>query len=174
MLVALSDTHAREGTHLEGRTAAAVDRADLVVHAGDFVTEAVLDAFEARCDLRGASGNNDDPAVRERLGTETVVEWEGLRLVVVHGHAHSETGLSMLGRQAGVDLVVVGHSHRPAFRDGVVPTLNPGSHAQPRWYRPAHAELEWDDREGIARGTLVEPGGEVFERFTVEPRQTDG
>ncbi|PSP32838.1 hypothetical protein BRC63_10985 [Halobacteriales archaeon QH_10_70_21] len=67
MLVVCSDTHSRESPRLEGRTETAVEEADLVVHAGDFTTGAVLEAFQARCDLRGVYGNNDRPAIRERL-----------------------------------------------------------------------------------------------------------
>jgi putative phosphoesterase len=190
MLVALSDTHGRDAPRLDGRAEEAVEAADLVVHAGDYTTEAVLDAFEARCDLRGVYGNNDPPAVRERLPAERIVEWAGLRVAVVHGHEHTEAALAMFGRQSNADLVVAGHSHDPAFEVGgptgtfegptdgesaggfgaVVPTLNPGSHADPRWNRPAHAELEWDEEADRARGRLVEPSGEVFERFTVEKR----
>lgn len=170
MLVALADTHSRDDARLEGRTAAAVDDAELVVHAGDFTTEAVLADLESRCDLRGVQGNNDDPAVREALPAERTVEWRDLRIAVVHGHEHSETGLSLLARQRSADLLVHGHSHEPAFVDAAVPLLNPGSHADPRWHRPAHAELRWDAEAGLARGRLVQPDGEVLREFAVEPR----
>jgi putative phosphoesterase len=174
MLVALADTHGRESPRLEGRTAEAVDAAEVVIHAGDFVTEAVLDAFEARCALRGVHGNNADGAVRERLPADRLVEWRDLRIAVLHGHEHTDIERSMFGREAGADLVVFGHSHAPEFSEGVVPALNPGSHADPRWNRPAHAELEWDGAAGLARGRLVEPSGTVFERFTVDPRGEEG
>ena len=168
MLVVCSDTHSRESPRLEGRTETAVEEADLVVHAGDFTTGAVLEAFQARCDLRGVYGNNDRPAIRERLPADRVVEWAGLRILVVHGHEHTETALAMAGRQSNADLVVFGHSHEPDFQRGTVPLCNPGSHADPRWHRPAHAELEWDG--GAAKGRLVEPSGEILQRFEVEPR----
>jgi len=170
MLAVLSDTHGHEDARLSGRTAEAVDAAEAIVHAGDFMTAAVLDDFESYGPVHGVSGNNDTPAVCERVPTDRRVEWRGLRIAVVHGHEHTDTGLSMFARQSNADLVVVGHSHEPGFRDGAVPVLNPGSHADPRWHRPAHAELEWDDTEGIARGRLVEPSGEVFDRFAVGPR----
>lgn len=170
MLTVLSDTHGRDTHRLESRTLEAVRDADLVVHAGDYVTTDVLDAFESVCDLRGVAGNNDPTTVRERVPDERVVEWQGLRIAVVHGHRHTETALSMLGRQTNADLVVFGHSHRPEFTSSVVPLLNPGSHADPRWSRPAHAELEWDAAANAARGRLVEPSGTVFERFVVEKR----
>lgn len=164
MLAVLSDTHGRDSPRLEGRTREAVRTADLVVHAGDFATGRVLDAFEDACDLRAVYGNNDDAAVRERLPAERVVEWAGRRLAVVHGHEHTGTALSLLARQEDADLVVVGHSHRPGInRVGDVPVLNPGSHAEPRRYRPAHAELERSD--GGIDGRIREPDGTVIEAF---------
>ncbi len=171
MLVALSDTHSRDGAALSGRTAEAVEAATVLVHAGDFTTEPVLDAFESYGPLYAVYGNNDSPAIRDRIPANLLFEWNDLRIVVVHGHEHTDTALSMLGRQSNADLLVVGHSHKPMFRDGPVPVLNPGSHADPRWNRPAHAELVWDDEIDGARGTLVEPSGTVFERFVVEPRE---
>jgi len=173
MLVVCGDTHGTDSACLAGRTAEAVAAADRVIHTGDFTTAAVLEEFRNRCELRAVYGNNDPPAVRERLPAERVVEWRDLRVFVVHGHDHAGTALSMAGRQANADLTVVGHSHDPGFRDGPVPVCNPGSHAEPRWHRPAHAELEWDDAAGLARGRLVDPDGEVFERFAVPPRPVE-
>lgn len=169
MLTVLSDTHSRDSHRLDGRTLDAVREASYVVHAGDFLTESVLDAFvEEAGTVAGVIGNNDTAAVRERLPRKRVVESEGIRLVVVHGHEHSETGLAMLGRQEAADIVVFGHSHRPGvYEAGDVTLLNPGSHAQPRRYRPAHAELESDG--GTITGRLVEPNGTVFEEFEIEP-----
>jgi len=61
MLVVVSDTHSREESKLQGRTAEAVREADVVVHAGDFYREPVLNAFEsATRSLRAVYGNNDD------------------------------------------------------------------------------------------------------------------
>lgn len=164
MLVVVSDTHANDGHHLEGRTLEAVREADLVLHAGDFVTEAVLDAFEAECDLRAVYGNNDPPAIRERVPATRVVRWEGLRIAMAHGHEHTATARSYMGRQANADLVVVGHSHRPEFlAEEVPPLLNPGSHADPRWHRPGHAEIVVES-DGYA-GRIVEPDGTLIESF---------
>lgn len=170
MLVVLSDTHGRDGPRLAGRTAEAVESADVIVHAGDFMTAPVLDAFEAYGPLHAVFGNNDTPAVRERIPADRTVSWEGLRIALVHGHEHSPTARTMFARQSGADLLVVGHSHEPEFEPGTVPTLNPGSHADPRWNRPAHAELEWDAAAEVARGRLVDPEEGPFEEFVVEPR----
>lgn len=168
MLVVLSDTHGRDGHRLEGRTLEAVRAADLVCHCGDFLTEAVLDDFEAEAaDLAAVAGNNDTPGVRDRVPDTRVVDYRDFRLALAHGHEHTETALSLFGRQSNADLVCVGHSHAPGFRmAGTVPVLNPGSHAEPRFHRPAHAELRPDGAR--LSGVLVKPDGTVFEEFEVE------
>jgi putative phosphoesterase len=170
MLVVCGDTHGIDSPCLEARTADAIAAAELVIHTGDFTTEAVLSAFRDRSALRAVYGNNDPPAVRDRLPADRVVEWAELRVFAAHGHEYTETALTMTARQANADLVVVGHSHDPGFRDAPIPVCNPGSHAEPRWHRPAHAELEWDATAGLAEGRLVAPDGEVFERFEVAPQ----
>ncbi|TKX79125.1 metallophosphoesterase [Halorubrum sp. SD626R] len=175
MLVVVSDTHAREESKLQGRTAEAVREADLVVHAGDFYREPVLDAFESAARaLRAVYGNNDDAAIRDRLPEVRMVEYAGVRFAVTHRHRSGDTGLVMLGRGRDADAVICGHSHRPRFDDsGGLPIVNPGSHAQPRGNRPAHAELEPGDEAGDGEGEtaldgrLVTPDGEVFERFRI-------
>ncbi|WP_049984319.1 metallophosphoesterase [Halorubrum sp. BV1] len=172
MLVVVSDTHAREESKLRDRTLDAVREAEVVVHVGDFCREPVLDAFESAArTLRGVYGNNDDAGIRDRLPEVRTVEYAGVRFAVTHRHRSGDTGLVMLGRGRDADAVICGHSHRPRFDDsGDLPILNPGSHAQPRGNRPAHAELEsLDDTDGDARlaGRLVTPDGEVFERFTL-------
>jgi len=166
MLTAISDTHGTDSHRLTGQTLEAVRAADHVVHAGDFTTEAVYDAIDAEAtSLTAVTGNNERPALRERLPAEATVEWEGYRVLVVHGHRHSDTALGMLARQEAADIVVVGHSHRPELGelDGCL-LANPGSYADPRRYRPAHAELDVD--EGALRARLRSPEGEVFETVT--------
>ncbi|MES3517120.1 MAG: metallophosphoesterase [Natronomonas sp.] len=167
MLVALADTHARESTNLEGRTREAVAEAETVIHAGDFTTEAVYEAFDSICDVRAVVGNNDRELL-DRLPEERVVEHRGFRIGVVHGHRHSQTALSLFARQSNADLVVFGHSHRPEVRDEEIPLVNPGSHADPRRYRPGHAEMEVDGE--TLYGRLVDPSGNEHETFAVGRR----
>ncbi len=167
MLVVVADTHSREGSRLRGRTLAAVREADVTIHAGDLYREPVLDAFESTARrLRAVFGNNADAAVRDRLPAVRTVDHGGVRFAVTHRHRNGDTGLAMLGRDRDADCVVCGHSHRPRFDDsGDIPILNPGSHAQPRGNRPAHAELESAGDDAGLDGRLVTPDGEVFERF---------
>ncbi|GAB7094621.1 metallophosphoesterase [Halolamina litorea] len=168
MLVVLSDTHALDGSSLVGAAADAVENADLVLHAGDFTTEAVLDSFyDGTDDFRAVHGNADSPAVTERLPEATVLEYEGVRIAATHRRRGGDTGLGMFGRERGADLVVSGHTHRPRVEAaGEVTLLNPGSHADPRGARQSFAVLE--PQEGGLSGELRTVGGETFAQFTVE------
>ena len=131
-LLLLADTHVpRRARDLPARVWAEVERADVVVHAGDWVDVALLDALEARAPrLLACWGNNDGPALRERLPEVARAELDGVRIAVVH-----ETGAAA-GREVraardhpDTDLLVFGHSHIPW--DTVAPNglrlLNPGS-----------------------------------------------
>jgi putative phosphoesterase len=131
-LVLTSDTHVpQRSRELPHALWQAIEAADVVVHAGDWVDVALLDEFETRSRrLIGVHGNNDHGALRERLPEVARAEIGGLHIAVVH-----ETG-DKAGREArcaarfpGVDVLVFGHSHIPW--DTTAPNglrlLNPGS-----------------------------------------------
>ena len=131
-LLLISDTHVpKRARDLPADLWAAVDEADVVLHAGDWVDVPLLDALEQRCRrLVGCYGNNDGPALRARLPLIARAELAGVRFAVVH-----ETGAA-IGREArcaarfpDTDVLVFGHSHIPW--DTAAPTglrlLNPGS-----------------------------------------------
>jgi putative phosphoesterase len=131
-ILLLADTHVpKRARALSDDVWAAVDEADLVIHAGDWVDVALLDTLEARAKrLVGVCGNNDGPELRQRLPEIARVTVDGLRFAVVH-----ETG-SAAGREQRADerfpqtdVLVFGHSHIPW--DTTTPTelrlLNPGS-----------------------------------------------
>ena len=131
-LLLISDTHIpARAKRLPEPVWREVDAADVVIHAGDWIDVATLDALEARAArLVGVWGNNDGPSLRARLPEVAHVELDGVRFGVVH-----ETGPAK-GREArmdaeheGVDVLVFGHSHIPW--DTVTPRgirlLNPGS-----------------------------------------------
>jgi putative phosphoesterase len=168
MLTIVSDTHSTDGHRLRGRTLKAVRTAELVVHAGDFMIDPVLDAFaEESSTFRGVYGNNDDEAIRSRLPKARTVEYEGIRFAVTHTVRGGNTALTLFGKEREADAVIFGHSHRPtAELTGELPLINPGSHAQPRGNRPAHAELE--PVAGGLQGRLVTPDGEIFKQFQIQ------
>jgi putative phosphoesterase len=154
-LLLLADTHIpRRARDLPAAVWAEVDRADVVLHAGDWVAVALLDAVEARARrLIGVVGNNDGPALRSRLAEVAHAELGGMRFAVVH-----ETG-SATGRERRcaarfpeVDVLVFGHSHIPW--DSMAPTglrlLNPGSPTDRR-RQPHHTYLTAVAGGGVLR-----------------------
>jgi putative phosphoesterase len=131
-LLLISDTHLPvRAEDLPAPVWAAVDAVDVVLHAGDWVSEHLLNELEARArQLVGVYGNNDGPGLRARLPEVARVELGGVRIAVVH-----ETG-QKAGRERrcaaaypDTDVLVFGHSHIPW--DTVAPNglrlLNPGS-----------------------------------------------
>ena len=139
----------------------------MVIHAGDFITGTVLDAFEARAaDLQAVHGNVDDSEVQARLPRARTIQLEGRTIALIHTVRGGDTELSMFGRECGADLVIHGHSHKPRYQwTGELGLLNPGSHAQPRGNRPGYAELELEEDRLV--GTIREPGGNVIQRFEI-------
>ena len=64
---------------------AEVERADLVVHAGDWVEVDLLDRLESRARaVLGCWGNNDGPALRARLPEVARATLGSVRVAVVH------------------------------------------------------------------------------------------
>jgi putative phosphoesterase len=131
-LVLMADTHVpRRARDLPEQLWSAVEGADVVVHAGDWVCVSLLDTLQARAQrLVAVYGNNDGEALRARLPEVARAEVAGLRLAVVH-----ETGPAT-GRERrcserfdDVDVLVFGHSHIPWDTTTAtgVRLLNPGS-----------------------------------------------
>jgi putative phosphoesterase len=157
-LLLLADTHVpRRARDLPVQVWDEVEQADLVVHAGDWVDVALLDALEARAArLLACWGNNDGPELRARLPEVARLEVEELRLGVVH-----ETGAAA-GRERradamhpDVDVLVFGHSHIPW--DTTTPRgmrlLNPGSPTDRR--RQPHCTYLTADVTGGALSHVV-------------------
>jgi len=154
-VLVVSDTHVpRRARDLPRQVWDEVDRADVVVHAGDWTEPPLLDALEARAArLVGVAGNNDGAELHARLPEVARVELGGLRLAVVH-----ETGPAT-GRERrcaaaypGTDVLVFGHSHIPwdTTAPGGLRLLNPGSPTDRRRH-PYHTYLTLAVRDGALR-----------------------
>ncbi|MCM3686512.1 metallophosphoesterase family protein [Kocuria rosea] len=131
-LLLLADTHVpKRARDLPEQVWRAVDDADVVLHAGDWVDVATLDRLQERAArLVGVWGNNDGPALRARLPEIARETIGGVRLGMVH-----ETG-GTPGREArmdrafpDLDVLVFGHSHIPwdTTTANGLRLLNPGS-----------------------------------------------
>ncbi len=129
-IMVLSDSHG-----LINEVVQIVDhfKVDRIIHCGDFCVEATTPPFTTMLKVRG----NCDFAIDVPL--KKVIEWQGLRAIVVHGHKYrvkeSYLQLSYLAEEEKADIVFFGHSHQPvSFLEKGTLFLNPGSIYRPRGY----------------------------------------
>jgi putative phosphoesterase len=146
MLIAvLADTHLPRGSRRLPQ--ACVERlvaADLILHAGDLTAASFLEELRALGPpVQAVYGNMDEPALREALPKELVVEAEEARIGMVHipGPAAGREQ-RLAARFPGCDAVVYGHTHIPQVeRVGGTWFLNPGSPTERR-RAPSHSLIE--------------------------------
>lgn len=164
-ILVTSDTHARTVDDIPDPIISAADEADAVVHAGDVTSIEALEHLRERAELHAVHGNADSAEVRDALPRRTVLEADGVRVCVVHGHDAFD--VTYEAAETGAHLVVRGHTHTPLYREYGVPTLNPGSPTRPRGSAAFHyAWLVCDD--GRYRGRVVTLDGETVFEFEEE------
>ncbi|HXY66406.1 MAG TPA: metallophosphoesterase [Mycobacterium sp.] len=160
-LLMLADTHVpRRARDLPAEVWDEVAQADVVFHAGDWVTPELLDTLAARAArLVACWGNNDGPALRSRLPERADVVLEGLHFTVVH-----ETG-AVAGREARMsrrypdtDVLIFGHSHIPWDTTTSIGLrlLNPGSPTDRR-RQPACTYMTATVRHGDLTDVRLQP-----------------
>ena len=159
MLVAVvADTHLPRGARtLPPECVRRLRAADLVLHAGDHSSLASLEELRALGPpVHAVHGNADEPALRELLPKDLVVEAGGLRIGMTHvpgPRVGREARLA--ARFPGCAAVVYGHTHIPQLdRHGKVWILNPGSPTERR-RAPARSMLELRVGEDGLRPELI-------------------
>ena len=125
---------------------------DHIVHGGDIGGNAILDALRGIAPLTVVRGNNDKGAWADALAETETLELGGARIHVIHDLALLDVEPS----NAGIHVVVSGHSHKPLVehRGGVL-YVNPGS-AGPRRFRLPIALAELTIEDGVASARIVE------------------
>jgi putative phosphoesterase len=131
----VSDTHLpRFGRTLPPALVRGLAKAkvDVIVHCGDLTERLAVDLLEAIAPVIAVAGNNDGNALHREFGDQRILEAEGRRIGVVHGHAGKgrstpDRAFNAFAGEA-VDAILFGHSHIPykTKRDGIV-LFNPGS-----------------------------------------------
>ena len=159
----VSDTHG----YLDPKVLEELTGVDHIIHAGDIMDAATLEALGKIAPVTAVAGNMDDGKLG-KLPREVTGKVGGVRFLVGHKRKRLMKRLSLgkvegMGRQDSPDLVVCGHDHLPAVEwvDGTL-FLNPGSASAP------HYE---DDDPTIA---IVESGPVgLGVRFVRIPRRED-
>ena len=144
----IADTHGL----LRPEAVAALAFVDLIVHAGDIGSAALLDALATIAPVLAVRGNNDRGRWAAALPETVTTEIAGVRLHVVHDLKTLRGDPAALG----VDVVISGHSHKPRVehRSGLL-LLNPGS-AGPRRFSLPIAVARLSLRRSGARAEIVE------------------
>ncbi len=135
-IVVLADTHIHRNStrRLPPAVYAALERADLVLHAGDVVTGDVLEELAGFAPTLAVLGNNDGE-LAGRLPEERLFTVEGLSVAMVHDSGARTAREARLRRRfPAADLVVFGHSHVPVDAPGLGDQwlFNPGSPTERR------------------------------------------
>lgn len=158
--VVVSDTHLRPGgrRRLPDAVYRALDRADVVLHAGDIVTADLVHELSGFAPVYAVLGNNDlDPALSALPETRLDV-LDGVRVATIHDSGPRAGREARLRRRfPDADIVVFGHSHIPWNRPGLDGQLlfNPGSPTERR-AQPHHTfGLLHLDAGAVVRAEIV-------------------
>ena len=144
----IADTHfPRRGRTLPEALIPHLERADLVLHAGDLMDPALLDELAAYALVRAVRGNLDPP--HPNLPETLEFELGGAKIAMIHDSGPKKGRRTRLRRRfPDVRVIVFGHSHIPFLEDeGGLMLLNPGSptdrRRQPRpTFALLHAEQD--------------------------------
>jgi putative phosphoesterase len=148
----IADTHMpRRARALPEGLIPHLQRADLILHAGDLIAPTLLEELAAYAPTRAVQGNLDPP----EAGLPETLEFQfgGVRVAVIHDSGSRKGRRNRMRRRfPDARVVVFGHSHVPWLEDedGLM-LLNPGSPTDRR-RQPDHtfALLRVEDGEVAA------------------------
>ena len=128
LAVVIADTHLpRRASALPEGLIPHLERADLILHAGDLMDPRLLDDLGAYAPVRAVRGNLDPPEVR--LPETVRFEFGGATMAMIHDSGPKRGRWNRMRRRfPGARVVIFGHSHIPWLEEeeGLL-LLNPGS-----------------------------------------------
>jgi putative phosphoesterase len=126
LAVVIADTHMpRRARALPEGLIPHLERADLILHAGDLMDPALLDELAEYAPVRAVRGNLDPPELPETLE----FGFGGIRVAMIHDSGRRQGRRRRLRRRfPEARVVIFGHSHIPFLEDACgLMLLNPGS-----------------------------------------------
>jgi uncharacterized protein len=129
---------------------------DFIVHAGDICNAGIIRDLEELAQVTAVRGNNDKGAWADGLRDTELLKVDDVLIYVIHDLAKMRPDTIA----PGVQVVVSGHSHKPAITmRGKVLFINPGSAGPRRFKLPISvAELEIEGRSFSSRLVDLEKG----------------
>lgn len=158
LIAVISDTHMPRGERrLPELCVELLSGADLILHAGDLMSEEVLHELRGYGEVCAVHGNVDRPELRQRLPAWRVVETEGVRIGMVHDAGPAKRRLARLRTAFPTEQAVIfGHSHIPLHeRSESFQIFNPGSPTERR-RAPRHTMGLAEVAEGEVRFELID------------------
>lgn len=155
LAVVIADTHLpRRASALPEGLIPHLERADLILHAGDLMDPTLLDELAAYAPVRAVRGNLDPPEAK--LPEVLQFEFGSVRIAMIHDSGRKRGRRNrMRQRFPGARVVVFGHSHIPWLEDeeGFL-MLNPGSPTDRR-RQPEHTfALLWAENAEVRAEVL--------------------
>jgi uncharacterized protein len=152
----IADTHIpRRARALPQNLLLHLERADLILHAGDLMDPTLLSEMEAYAPVRAVQGNLDPPEAK--LPDVLQLEFGGVRIAMIHDSGQKKGRRSRMRRRfPEARVVVFGHSHIPWLEDeeGLL-LLNPGSPTDKR-RQPEHTfALLWTENAEVRAEVLA-------------------
>jgi putative phosphoesterase len=155
LVVVIADTHIpRRARSLPEELIPYLERADLILHAGDLIEPSLLQELAIYAPVRAVKGNVDpsDSNLPETLE----FDFGGARMAMIHDSGRKEGRRRRLKKRfPDARVVVFGHSHVPFLEDedGLL-LLNPGSPTDKRW-QPCHTFALLRVEEGRVRAEVL-------------------
>ena len=128
----LSDTHMPANSHsLPKQLLDKLAGVDLILHAGDFTEEFVIEELERIAPVECVAGNMDSSSIRRKYPDKKILTLGNFKVGLVHGYGAPDN-LMNYAKEAfhgeSPDCIIYGHSHIPSIEyiDNVI-YLCPGS-----------------------------------------------
>jgi putative phosphoesterase len=156
-IIAISDTHIKSGSIIEALPTGLVKlikEADIVIHAGDFVTKQAYEELTAICRLEAVHGNMDEVKIKNLLPERKIIKVDGVKIGIVHEATLSindTTGARYMAKEMDADVLIFGHIHKPVIEKSDVLLVCPGSPTAPRLSEPGAVELVIQEGEVTGR-----------------------
>jgi putative phosphoesterase len=155
LAVVIADTHIpRRALALPEGLIPYLERADLILHAGDLMDPALLDELAEYAPVRAVRGNLDPPGLD--LPEALELDFGGIRAAMIHDSGRKQGRRSRLRRRfPEARVVIFGHSHIPFLEDACgLMLLNPGSPTDRR-RQPRHTFALLHAQAGSVRAEIL-------------------
>lgn len=167
----ISDTHIPErASKIPEIVFEIFEGVDLILHAGDVVSEDVLKELEKIAAVKCSQGNMDS-AYGLKLPRNTYIKAEDIKIGLNHGEVYPRGDtqqLKYIALEMGVEVLVSGHTHWPFIKEvGDVLLLNPGSPTVPRLSDPSIMLIEINKKKLDAQ--IVKIGDPVCKALNFKP-----